>query len=58
MVDHQTTGGYPIVGTVISADIPILAQRAPGDFIEFEPVTYERALAALIRQERALLGES
>ncbi len=58
MVDHQTTGGYPVIATVISADIPILAQRSPGDAIQFEIVTYEKAFTELIRQERALLVES
>ena len=58
MVDHQTTGGYPVIANVISADIPILAQRSPGGSVKFEAVTYERALVELIRQERVLLGES
>lgn len=56
MVDHQTTGGYPVIANVISADIPVLAQRTPGQSIQFEAVTYEKALAELIRQERALMG--
>jgi antagonist of KipI len=30
MADAPTTGGYPKIGTVISADLPLLAQCAPG----------------------------
>ncbi len=31
MADHQVTGGYPIIGTVLSVDLPLLAQLTPGD---------------------------
>jgi biotin-dependent carboxylase-like uncharacterized protein len=30
MADRQTTGGYPKIGVVASADIPVLAQCVPG----------------------------
>lgn len=46
MADRQTTGGYPIGGVVISADIPALAQRAPGDVVRFAAVSLEEAQAA------------
>jgi allophanate hydrolase subunit 2 len=39
MVDHQTTGGYPKIATVVSADIPLLAQSLPGDVVRFAPTT-------------------
>ena len=55
MADHQTTGGYPRIGTVISADVPMVAQLAPSDWIEFETCTLEVALRALIAQERKLM---
>jgi antagonist of KipI len=35
MADHQVTGGYPIIGTVLSADLPLLAQLLPGGKISF-----------------------
>jgi antagonist of KipI len=38
MVDHQTTGGYPKIGTVIREDLPLLAQCLPGDRVRFTPV--------------------
>jgi KipI family sensor histidine kinase inhibitor len=51
MADRQVTGGYPIIATVISADLPVVGQLAPGDWIEFEPCTRVEALAALARLE-------
>ena len=56
MADRQTTGGYPRIATVISADVPVVAQLAPSDWIEFEACTLEVALRALIAQERRLMG--
>jgi antagonist of KipI len=35
MAAHQTTGGYPRIGHVISADLPRLAQLGPGDLLHF-----------------------
>jgi antagonist of KipI len=35
MAAHQTTGGYPRIGHVISADLPRLAQKGPGDSLRF-----------------------
>jgi antagonist of KipI len=55
MVDGQTTGGYAKIANVISADIPLLAQKAPGDRIRFEAVDLEKAYEALDQQERFFL---
>lgn len=55
MADCQTTGGYPTIGNVITADLPIAGQLAPGDWIEFAPCTYADATIAL-RDRRAGLG--
>ena len=46
MVDHQTTGGYPKIATVIQADVPLLGQRLPGDAVRFAQVTLGEARAA------------
>lgn len=43
MADRQTTGGYAKIGTVISADLPKLAQCMPGSEIHFIPVTLSEA---------------
>jgi allophanate hydrolase subunit 2 len=56
MADRQTTGGYPKIATVISADISIAGQLGPGDTIAFEVCTPLEAMAALIAQERALMA--
>lgn len=55
MADRQTAGGYPKIGHVISADLPLAGQLAPGDFIEFVLCTRQEAVAALIARERQLL---
>ncbi len=48
MSDHQTTGGYPLIATVARADLPILAQLAPGDSVRFRAVSPEEARAAYV----------
>ena len=35
MADHQTTGGYPRIAEIVSADVPRLAQLAPGGTVHF-----------------------
>jgi biotin-dependent carboxylase-like uncharacterized protein len=55
MADRQTTGGYPKIATVISADMNIAGQLGPGDRISFSVCTLREAVAALIAQERALM---
>ncbi|HEY1303161.1 MAG TPA: 5-oxoprolinase subunit PxpB [Vicinamibacterales bacterium] len=54
--DRQTTGGYPQIATVITADLPLAGQLAPGDWVEFEVCTRREALAALVAQEGKLLA--
>ncbi len=55
MADRQTAGGYPKIGHVITADLPLAGQLAPGDSIQFEWCTRQEAIAALIARERHLL---
>jgi 5-oxoprolinase (ATP-hydrolysing) subunit C len=47
MRDHQPTGGYPRIGTVISADLDRFAQLRSGSTVAFAPVTVEHAQALL-----------
>ena len=54
MADRQTTGGYPKIATVITADLPLAGQLAPGDWVEFSPCSPEEALTALREREAAL----
>jgi biotin-dependent carboxylase-like uncharacterized protein len=44
--EHQTTGGYPKIATVISADLPALGRLGVGDKIRFKRVTLVEAEAA------------
>lgn len=43
LVDHPTTGGYPVIATVINADLPMLAQARPGDTVRFRAAELEEA---------------
>ena len=54
LADHQTTGGYPKIATVISADLPVVGRRRSGDAIRFVAVSIETAEAAYCEQERRL----
>lgn len=49
--DAVSGGGYAMVGTVISADMDLLARATPGTSTKFRPVSMDEALAA--RRERA-----
>ena len=55
MADGQTTGGYPKLAIVITADLPLVGQLSPGDWLEFEVCDRAVALRALIAQERTQL---
>jgi biotin-dependent carboxylase-like uncharacterized protein len=57
MVDNQTTGGYPKIATVISADIPVVARRKPGRAIRFVAVDVREAERLRREQEAALEEE-
>ena len=41
--DGQTIGGYPRIGSIITADIPYLAQLAPGNEVQFLLISLEEA---------------
>jgi antagonist of KipI len=56
MADRQTTGGYPKIATVITADLAVAGQLGPGDAIRFTVCATRDAIAALIAQERALMA--
>jgi antagonist of KipI len=54
MAEHQTTGGYSRIGTVISADIPLLAQAQPGTSVRFMEISLQTAQDLLIARRRRL----
>jgi biotin-dependent carboxylase-like uncharacterized protein len=56
LVDAQTTGGYPKIATVASADLPGLGRRRPGDPVRFMAVSQPDA-EALRREQEAHVRE-
>ena len=56
MADRPTTGGYPKLATVISADIGVAGQAAPGDSLHFRICDRAEAVSALMARERSLLA--
>ena len=50
-VEHQTTGGYPKIANVISADLPAVGRLRPRDEIRFVEVSLAEARAALVALE-------
>ncbi|MGZ5134866.1 MAG: 5-oxoprolinase subunit C family protein, partial [Flavitalea sp.] len=60
MADHQTTGGYPRIGHVISAHLPKLAQLRPGDEVRFKLTDVQTAehLYSLQQQDLSILKRS
>ena len=55
LADRQTTGGYPKVATVISADLPALGRLTPGAKLRFGLISIEEAEARR-RQQAAELA--
>jgi KipI family sensor histidine kinase inhibitor len=55
-VEHQTTGGYPQVGCVITADLHRAGQLRPRDEVRFEEVSLAGAAEAL-RECESILGK-
>jgi 5-oxoprolinase (ATP-hydrolysing) subunit C len=56
LADRQTTGGYPKIATVISADLPALGQARPGDMLRFRAVSLDQARTARARLKAWLDG--
>ena len=38
LVDHPTTGGYPVIAVAVHEDISVLGQLRPGERIRFQVV--------------------
>ncbi len=57
MADHQTSGGYPRIGAVVTADLPLLSQLGPGDRVRFQLVTIDAAerMAAAFEHDLKML---
>lgn len=59
MADAPTVGGYAKIAVVSDADLPILAQRRPGETVRFERITIEQSQRALKRRwsELSAIGQ-
>jgi biotin-dependent carboxylase-like uncharacterized protein len=55
LAEHQATGGYPVIATVISTDLGLVAQRLPGERLRFARVDRGLAIVA-VRDARAVLA--
>jgi biotin-dependent carboxylase-like uncharacterized protein len=56
LADRQTTGGYPKIATIISADLPALGRLTPGAQVRFAAVSVEEA-ETLRRAQAAELAQ-
>jgi allophanate hydrolase len=56
LADHQTTGGYPKIATVVSCDLDAVAQRRPREVLRFEAV--EAAQAVVLARAHAAAAQA
>ncbi|UQS86590.1 biotin-dependent carboxyltransferase family protein [Nicoliella spurrieriana] len=54
LADRQTTGGYPVIGVIISVDIPKFVQSQTNRLIKFDLVSFEDANDELLKQQTAI----
>jgi antagonist of KipI len=54
MAEHQTIGGYSRIGSVISTDLPLLAQALPGTKIRFKEISLNSAQNLLIASKNRI----
>ncbi|RWZ58133.1 biotin-dependent carboxyltransferase family protein [Halobacillus fulvus] len=54
LADSQTTGGYPRMAHVITADLPKIAQMKPGEDIHFQIVSHEEAQQLYLQRQNLL----
>jgi KipI family sensor histidine kinase inhibitor len=54
LCDHATVGGYPVVATVVHADLDVLGRCRPGDAVRLELVDLAEAHRARAGAERSL----
>ncbi|MCG3269314.1 biotin-dependent carboxyltransferase family protein [Yoonia sp. I 8.24] len=54
LAECQTIGGYPRIGSVLPADLPIIAQAGPGVKLQFAFVTVQQADATAVSDKTTL----
>lgn len=52
MADRQTTGGYAKIATVITVDLPLIAQLSKGAKIKFKKVSLSKAVSLLKKRDK------
>jgi antagonist of KipI len=53
-VDHQTTGGYPVIASIATADLSCVAQLRPGARVRFEMIPLDTARRLLLQRAQAI----
>jgi biotin-dependent carboxylase-like uncharacterized protein len=56
LADRQTTGGYPKIATLISADLPAFGRLSPGASLSFTAVSVETARMLRRQYEQEVAG--
>ncbi len=56
ILTELVTGGYTKIGTIISTDLPLVAQLKPGDRVRFKPISIEESHLLLREREKKLEG--
>ncbi|MEZ5817518.1 MAG: biotin-dependent carboxyltransferase family protein [Hyphomicrobiaceae bacterium] len=56
LADRQTTGGYPKIATIISADLAAVGRLLPGARLHFRAVSLAEAVAAIRLLEHEMAG--
>ena len=54
MADRQTTGGYPLLAVIASADLPTFTQLAPGQTVQFNLIDQTEAQTRLEEGRRTI----
>ena len=54
LADRQTTGGYPRIGQIAAADLPIIAQMKPGDHVRFKEISLDEAEQLYMEREKEM----
>jgi antagonist of KipI len=54
ILTELVTGGYTKIATIISTDLPRVAQLKPGDRVQFSPISIEEAHQLIRKQEERL----
>ena len=54
ILNELVTGGYTKIATIVSIDLPKVAQLKPGDRVRFDPISVEEAHRLLREQEARL----